>query len=65
MLHCKNIVLLTIRIFGVAKFSTQTSLSLLMSCKLSFLTVGLKISFIPSFALESHNKLFMCFCVNL
>jgi hypothetical protein len=32
------------KIFVVAKFSTLTTLSLLLSCKLSFLTVGLKIS---------------------
>jgi len=39
-----NTVLWTVRFFDVAKFTTVTPLSLLISCKLSSLIVGLKIS---------------------
>jgi hypothetical protein len=45
--RCGNIVLLTVRYFDVAKFTTLTALSLLISCKLSFPIVGLKMSSLP------------------
>jgi hypothetical protein len=41
MLPCGNIVLLKIRFLDVAKFTTLTPLSLLISCILSFPIVGL------------------------
>jgi hypothetical protein len=40
MLCCGNIILLTVRFLDVAKFTTLTPLSLLISCKLSFPIVG-------------------------
>jgi hypothetical protein len=43
MLPCGNTVLLTIRLFDVAKFTTLTSSSLLISYKISFPIVDLKI----------------------
>jgi hypothetical protein len=39
----RNTVLLTIKFVDVAKFTTLNQLSLLISCKLSFPIVGLKI----------------------
>jgi len=58
----RSIWLLTKRFFDVVKFTTQNSLSLLISCKLSFLIVGLKVSFLPTFTLKSPNQIFMwCF----
>jgi hypothetical protein len=36
-----------------AKFTTRAPLSLLISCKLSFPTVGLKMSSLPTLALKS------------
>jgi hypothetical protein len=44
-------VLLTIRFYDVAKFIVLTPLSLLISCKLSFLTVRMKINSLPTSAL--------------
>jgi hypothetical protein len=44
MLRWGNMVLLTIKFLDVAKFTTLTPLSLLISCELSFPIVGLKIS---------------------
>jgi hypothetical protein len=44
MLQCGNIILLTVRFIDVAKFTNLTPLSLLISCKLSFPIVGLKLS---------------------
>jgi hypothetical protein len=41
------------------EFITLTPLSLLISCKLSFPIVGLKMSFLPTFALKSPSKIFM------
>jgi hypothetical protein len=43
-------------LFDVAKFTTLTPLSLLISCKLSFLTVGLKISSLPTFVFNSTGN---------
>jgi hypothetical protein len=45
---CRNIVILAFRFFNVAKFTTLTPSSLLISCKLSFPCVGLK-NFFPSY----------------
>jgi hypothetical protein len=47
-----NTVLLTIRFFEVTKLITPTPLSLLISCKLPFQTVGLKTSSPHTFAFE-------------
>jgi hypothetical protein len=44
------------RILDVAKFSSLTPLSSLISCKLSFKIVGLKMSSLPTSALISPNK---------
>jgi hypothetical protein len=52
-----NIVLLTTTFFDVAKFTTLTPLSLLVSCKLSFPIVGLKISSLPTFAMKSPYRM--------
>jgi hypothetical protein len=43
MLRCGNIILLTLRLLDVAKFTNLTPLSLLISCKLSFLIVSLNV----------------------
>jgi len=43
--------------FDVAKFTTVTPLSLLVLCKFSFPSVGLKISSLPTFALKSPIKI--------
>jgi hypothetical protein len=51
-----NIVLLTTRLSGVTKFTTLTPLLLLISCKLSFLIVELKISTLPTFALKISEQ---------
>jgi hypothetical protein len=40
-----------------ARFTTLTPLSLLISCKLSFPAVGLKMSSLPTLALKSPRKL--------
>jgi hypothetical protein len=45
-----NIILLTARFLEVAKFTNLTPLSLLISCKLSFKIVGLKMSSLPTLA---------------
>jgi hypothetical protein len=42
MLLCGNIVLLIIRFLDVAKFTTLTPLSLLISCKFSFPIIGIR-----------------------
>jgi hypothetical protein len=44
------------KIFGCAKVTTLTSLSLLISCKLSFTIVGLKMSSLPALALKPPTK---------
>jgi hypothetical protein len=40
MLRCANIVLLTIGLLDMAKFTTVTALSLVISCKHTFPVVG-------------------------
>jgi hypothetical protein len=57
--RCVNVVLLTIRFFEVAKFTSLTPLSLLASCRLSLPIIGLKMSSIPNFALKSPSKFFV------
>jgi hypothetical protein len=52
-------VLLTTKFLDVAKFTTLTPLSLLISCEVSFPVVGLKISSLPTFALNRPIK-FSC-----
>jgi hypothetical protein len=42
LLRFENLVLLTLRFFDVAKFTTLTPVSLLTSCKISLLIFGLK-----------------------
>jgi hypothetical protein len=51
-------VLLTTKVSDVANVPTVNPLSLLISCELSFPIVGLKVSFLPTFALKSTNKIF-------
>jgi hypothetical protein len=65
MLRCGNIVLLTIRFLDVAKFTTLHSITLLISCKLSFPSGGLKMSSLPTLALKSPNKIFTWYLRNL
>jgi hypothetical protein len=65
MLRWGNIMIWTVRFLVVAKFTALTPLSLLISCKLSFPIVGLKMSFQPTLALDSHNKIFICNLGNL
>jgi hypothetical protein len=48
------------QIFYVVKFTTLTPFSLIILCKTLFPRVGLKISFLPTFALKSRNKIFLC-----
>jgi hypothetical protein len=57
-------VLLTTKLLDVAKFTTLTPLTLLISCELSFQIIGLKISSLPTFALKSLNKIFMTYLEN-
>jgi hypothetical protein len=57
-------VLLTTKILDVAKFTTLTPLSLLISCELLFLIVGLKISYLSTFALKPPNRIFMSYLGN-
>jgi hypothetical protein len=64
MLPFGNIVYLAIRFLDMVKFTTLTSLSLLISCKLSFSDVGLKVSSLPTLALKS-NKIFVWYLGNL
>jgi hypothetical protein len=56
MLRCGNIVLLTVRFLDVTKFTTPIPLSLLISCKLSFSIVDLKIASLPTLGLKSPKK---------
>jgi hypothetical protein len=49
-------VLLTVRFLDFAEFTTAP-LSLLISCKLSFPVVGLKMLSLPTSALKSSNKI--------
>jgi hypothetical protein len=64
MLLCRNIVLLRIRFYDVANFTALTPLALLISRKLSFPIAGLKIPYLPTFALKSPNKIFMSYSRN-
>lgn len=52
MFRCENTMILTIRCFHVANFTTVITFTCLFSCKLSFLIVGLKMSSVPSFPLK-------------
>jgi len=61
MSRCRNIVLLTPGFFYVSTFTILTSFSLLFSCRLSFPIVGLKIFSFPTYALKSHNWIFICY----
>jgi hypothetical protein len=66
MLQCGNIVLWTLRFLELAKFTTLTPLSLLISCKVSFPIVGLKMSSLPTLAVKSPpNNIFICYLGNL
>jgi hypothetical protein len=55
MLQCGKIVLLTVRFLDVVKLNT--TLSLLILCKLSFPIVGMKLSYLPILALNLGNSL--------
>jgi hypothetical protein len=52
ILRCGNIVLLTAKFSDVVKITTLTPLSLLISCKLTYPFVGLKIIFPAYFRIE-------------
>jgi hypothetical protein len=52
------------RFFEVAKFTTLTALSLLTSCRLSLPIISLKISSLPTFALNSPVKVFVWYLGN-
>jgi hypothetical protein len=54
-------MLLILKILGVTKFTHLTPLSLLLSCKLPFPIVGLKISSLPTLGLQSPNRIFIYF----
>jgi hypothetical protein len=60
-----NIVPLAVRSLDVAKFTILTPLSLLISCKLYFPIVSLKMSFLPTLALKSSNNIFFWYLGNL
>jgi hypothetical protein len=57
-------LLLGSQIFGRGKFATLTPLSLLILCKIAFPVVGLEIFSLPTFALESLNRIFMRYMEN-
>jgi hypothetical protein len=57
-------VLLTTKFLDMVKITTLTPLSLLISCELSFPIVGVKISYLPTCALKSRNRIFMSFLGN-
>jgi hypothetical protein len=61
---CGNMVLLTTKFLDAAKFTILTPLSLLISCKLSFQFVSLKIFSLPTFVLKSPNKIFVSYLGN-
>jgi hypothetical protein len=52
-------------VFRCGKVYYLTPLSLLISCKLSFPIVGLKMSSLPTFALKSPNRIFVWYLGNL
>ena len=56
---CRNIMLLKVRFFYVAKFVILTQLQLLSWCSLSFSVVSLKMSSLPSFVLKSSTRIFV------
>jgi hypothetical protein len=47
----------TVRFLDAVKFTTQTSLSLLILCKLSFSVAGFKMSSWPTLALKTSNRI--------
>jgi hypothetical protein len=53
------------KFLDVAKFSTLTPLSLLISCKLSFPVVGLEVSSLAYFGIESPNKICLWYLLHL
>jgi hypothetical protein len=59
MFRCRNIVLLVARFFDVAKFTTLTQFSLLLSCNVSFTAFGITSSSFPNCALKSSNVIFV------
>jgi hypothetical protein len=56
MLHCRDIVLVTVKCFDVAKFTALTPLSLLISCKLSFPIIDFNSCSLATLAMKSPNK---------
>jgi hypothetical protein len=64
MLRCGNVVLLTIRFYDLAHFTTPIPLSSLIPFYLLFQIVGLKISPVPNFVLKSANNIFMSYFYN-
>jgi hypothetical protein len=58
-------VLLPLRFLDVAKFTTLTPLTLLISSKLSFPSVDLKMSSLPNLAMKSPNLNFHMYLGNL
>jgi hypothetical protein len=49
----------------VANFTNPTPISLLISCKLSFLIFGLEICYLPTLASESPKRIFICYLGDL
>jgi hypothetical protein len=60
MFQTGNIMFLTTRFFNVAKFANLTPLWLLLSYKLPFPIVGLRIFSLSKFALKSPKIIFVC-----
>jgi hypothetical protein len=46
---------------AVTKIGALTPLAVFFSCKLAFLFVGLKISYVPTVTLKSPNKFPLCY----
>jgi hypothetical protein len=59
MSRCGKIVHLTTRFFMSQRFNILTLLSLLSWCRLSFQIFGLKTFSLPTFALQSLNRIFI------
>ena len=55
----RRILLLTSTVFDVTHFTILTPLLLLSSYRFSFPIVGVKIFFVPTFALKSPKRIFM------
>jgi hypothetical protein len=53
------------QIFGCGKIYHSDSIIILISCKLSFPVVGLKIYSVPTLALKSRNKIFVYYLGNI